>query len=294
MTRHDVDSLLRDWDEVSRTARTPAPSPRPPRVTAPGLASLPLIVVAAVVIAGVAVLARPVGGPGGGGASPGGSPETSMVAVAPVTDAVDDGTLRLALTADRGTYAEGDVIVATATVEYLGPDAELKVFTAHSEVVFSVTEVGGGRAVAGGTRLSCESHTLTRGVIETYRWAKSGGYSEGDPNDAFAEAYLTSGPELRLPAGTWRLSAAGGGSEGGCGGLARALVAEVTIVVLPGTTAGGTPAPPAAVTPVPTAPSAGPSNVVTCGRFEPFVCGGVLMTLAADHAEELSAASRIV
>ncbi|HYO43615.1 MAG TPA: hypothetical protein VES19_10500, partial [Candidatus Limnocylindrales bacterium] len=28
--------------------------------------------------------------------------------------------------------------------------------------------------------------------------------------------------------------------------------------------------------------------------FEPFVCGGVLMLLAADHAEELSAASRIV
>jgi len=63
MTRRDVDSLLRDWDEVARTARTPAPVLQAGRVRVRGhgLSVLPLLVVAAVVVAGIAVFARSAG-----------------------------------------------------------------------------------------------------------------------------------------------------------------------------------------------------------------------------------------
>jgi hypothetical protein len=289
MTRRDVDSLLSDWDEVARTARTPTPAMRTSRVTAQGLAGLPLMVVAALIVAGIAVLARPIGGPGGGS-----SPDASMAAVAPVTDSADDGTLRLVLTADRGTYAEGDPITAIATVEYLGPDARIDVFTLHSAVVFSLAEVGGDRSVAGGQRTSCVQRTLTRGVPETYPWAKSGGFDPADPGEDFVEWYLTSGPELRLPAGTWRLSVGFGGSEGGCGGLTHALTAEVTVRVEAATTVSPGPSS-EAVTPPPGSPTVGPPAVtVTCGRIASVPCGGLLAILAADHADQLSAAVRIV
>jgi hypothetical protein len=283
MTRRDVDSLLRDWDEVARTAQTPTPAMRTSRVTAPGLAGLPLMALAAVIVIGIAVYTRPMGGPGGGS-----SPDASMAAVAPVTDTADDGTLRLVLTADRGTYAEGDAIVAVAAVEYLGPDARIEVFTAHSAVVFTLAEVGGDRSVAGGTRTSCVQRTFTRGVPETYPWAKSGGYDPADPGEDFVEWYLTSGPELRLPAGTWRLSVGFGGSEGECGGLTHALSAGVTVKVEPATAAS--PANPSSLP----SPTGGPSATVTCGRIESVACGGLLAILAADHADQLSAAVRIV
>lgn len=291
MTRHDVDSLLRDWDEVSRTARTPDPAVRTGRVRTRGNgpATLPLLVVAIAVVAGIAVFARPAGGPGGGA-----TPGVSTAAIAPVTDSVDDGTLRLTLTADRGTYAEGDVIAAAATVEYIGTNAAIEVFTALDRIIFGVAEVGGGRQAGGGARQSCNPNTFERALPVSYPWAKNAAYVPGDPAFAFEEWYATSGPQLRLPAGMWRLSATFEGAEGDCGAASHTLVAEVAVTVLPGIAASGTPAPPVAVTPVPTAPSAGPSNVVTCGRFEPFVCGGVLMALAADHADELSVASRIV
>lgn len=286
MTRRDIDSLLRDWDEVARTARTPEPALRAGRVRArgggSGLSVLPLLIVAAVVVAGIAVFARSAGGPGVGA-----TPGASVAAIAPVSGSVEDGALRLTLSAERGTVAEGEAIDAVATVEYLGPGAALDVFTALDRIVFGVAEVGGDRRAGGGARWSCNPNTFARGVPVSYPWAKNAGYVPGDPAFAFEEWYATSGPALRLPAGTWRLSATFEGSEGGCGPSTHTLTAEVVVRVEPATAAS--------VTPVPSAPSAGPPTpVVTCGQVDAFTCGGLLTMLAADHRDQLAAATRIV
>lgn len=289
MMRRDVDSLLRDWDEVARTAQTPTPAMRTSRVTAPGLAGLPLMVLAVVIVAGIAVFARSAGSPGVGA-----TPGVSTAAVGPVTNSVDDGTLKLSLSADRGGYAEGDPIAAAATVEYLGPDAELEVFTALDRIVFRVAEVGGDRQAAGGSRQSCNPNTFERGVPVSYPWAKNAAYIPGDPAFAFEEWYATSGPHLRLPVGTWRLSATFEGSEGSCGPNGHTLTAGIVVTVEPTTAASARPSS-EAPTPVPSPPpNAGPSNVVTCGRIDSFTCAGLLTMLAADHADQLAAARRIV
>jgi hypothetical protein len=290
MTRQDVDSLLRDWDEVARTARTPSPAPRVGRVQvrANGLTTLPLLVVAVAVVAGIAVFARSAGGPG-----PGATPGASTAALVSGADSVDDGTLRLTLSADRGTYADGDPIVAAATLEYIGPGAGIDLFTALDQVVFSVAEVGGGRQAGGGARLSCNRHTLMRGEPVSFPWTKNAAYVPGDPAFAFAEWFATTGSTLRLPAGRWRLSATFGGAEGGCGTPTHALTAEVVVRVAPATAASAAPST-EAITPAPSPPYAGPSNVVTCGRIPSLACGRLLGMLAADHASELTAATRIV
>jgi hypothetical protein len=240
MTRRDVDSLLRDWDEVARTARTPAPVLQAGRVRVRGhgLSVLPLLVVAAVVVAGIAVFARSAGGPGGGA-----TPGASAAAIAPATGSVDDGTLKLSLSADRGTYAEGEAIDAVATLEYLGQGAELTIFTALDQVVFNVAEVGGDRQAGGGARQSCNLHTLTRGEPVPFPWVKGAAYVPGDPAFAFAEWYATSGSRLRLPAGTWRLSATFEGAEGDCGPSTHTLTAEIVVTVVPATAARGGPTP---------------------------------------------------
>ncbi len=167
-----------------------------------------------------------------------------------MTDSVDDGTLKLTLTADRATYAEGDAIAAVATIEYLGPEPSIPVSSSPGVVIFSVDRLDGPERVQGGDRLSCVGTTLERGVPRAFPWAKSGSFDPADPTDTFAETYLTSGPELRLPAGTWRLVAGTAISGAGCVGPERALSAEVVVTVEPATAASTAPSP-AALTPVP-------------------------------------------
>jgi hypothetical protein len=79
----------------------------------------------------------------------------------------------------------------------------------------------------------CGPHEMTRGVPVDYPLGKSGGYSPDDPYAPFYAAYLGS-PELRLPAGTWTITAAGSWYIGDCGsGELYELNASVTVVVEP-------------------------------------------------------------
>jgi hypothetical protein len=64
-------------------------------------------------------------------------------------------------------------------------------------------------------------------------FVKTAVYSEGDPHAAWIEAYAAD-PELRLPAGTWRLTATLYGYLGGdCRGAVLDLSVGVTVVVEP-------------------------------------------------------------
>lgn len=232
----DIDTLLRDWDRVASTARPPAADARR---TVRSTAALPmsLVLVGAVAIVVVAILGRGGTGPATpGSADPGSeapSPTASAAAAVdgfpgPVTGINEDGRFRIILTADRSTYAEGDAITALATVEFLGPEATTEVEHASSPVVFSVLEIGGKRHVDGGVRTLRTSTPFGRGEVVRYPWSKSGGTGDDPVNDAFVEQYLEgANGELRLPAGTWELTAV----------FATGLSASVRVTVMPATAA---------------------------------------------------------
>ena len=147
------------WREVSASAArsTGYRSDRPARRWS-GLASIGAMIVAlAIVIAGLAL--RPAAsGIGGTG---------------PVTATTDDGMFRLELTTPHATYRPGEAIAPVARVTYLGPDPAVTVSHSHSQLVFQIQEVGGVRAMDGGSRSSCESTNLVKGeplVVETLEW----------------------------------------------------------------------------------------------------------------------------
>ena len=75
----------------------------------------------------------------------------------------------------------------------------------------------------------CATHELPAGVTTTVPFAKSGGWSEDDPNAAFLSVYFAD-PELTLPTGTWRIDVTTAGTIGeGCRG--EALDLELSLVV---------------------------------------------------------------
>ncbi len=232
----DIDTLLRDWNRVAATAKPPADDARR-AVRATAALPMSLVVVAVVAIVGVAIVGRGGTGPTTpGSAAPGSttpSPTASAGAVVdgfpgPVTGTNEDGRFRIILTADRSAYAEGEAIIAEATVEFLGPESTTDVEHTSSPVVFSVMEVGGKRHVDGGVRDLLTTTSFQRSEVVRYPWQKSGGTTGGDPvNDAFVEQYLESGDALHLPPGTWDLTAT----------FATGLSASVLVTVVPATTA---------------------------------------------------------
>jgi hypothetical protein len=74
---------------------------------------------------------------------------------------------------------------------------------------------------------------MQRGVAVAHPFMKTGGFADEDRLAAFYRAYFTS-PELRLPAGTWTISAVANflGSAD-CDGPQHTLNASVTVVVEP-------------------------------------------------------------
>ena len=148
-----------------------------------------------------------------------------------------DDAFSLSIEASKDRYQAGEPIDVEATVEYMGPLAAIEVAGSPGLPGFGVEQLDGANHAQPGYSLSCVTYAFTRGQPVTFPFAKSGAFSEGDPNAAFMKAYLNiSGdlpdPSLRLPAGTWRIYADLGVGEGGCGGTPRhELRAAITVIV---------------------------------------------------------------
>jgi hypothetical protein len=75
----------------------------------------------------------------------------------------------------------------------------------------------------------CKTYQLE--PLEEYPFYPSGGWANDDPLVPFWRAYYEA-PELRLPAGTWRIRAEARFSTGaGCNDVEHELDAAVTVVV---------------------------------------------------------------
>jgi hypothetical protein len=61
---------------------------------------------------------------------------------------------------------------------------------------------------------------------------KSGGFAAEDPDAAFYRTFFAD-PLVRLPAGTWEITAVADFSEGACDGAHHTLRAPITVTITP-------------------------------------------------------------
>jgi hypothetical protein len=141
--------------------------------------------------------------------------------------------MRLSATAEPAVVAAGERIDVEATVANDGADPIVLSGSGSGFVFFSVTRVED--ALTSGPPVwtdDCVPHVIPPGEPNVIPFAKSGGWSEGDPNAAFLRTYFSE-PELSLPSGTWRIDVTVHGNIGdGCTGpavdLELALIVTVT------------------------------------------------------------------
>ena len=243
MTNRQEDPI-EAWRDVSASAAA-STGYRAGRAAGRGsvLASIGTMTVALAVVV-VALMFRPTSGIGTTG---------------PVTATAEDGMFRLELTTPRGIYGPDDAIEPVATVTYLGPDADVRIFHSTHPIGFLIEEVGGERTAGGGTRLPCRSTHLMKGEPFAQPFWKG-----GSPDEPFDQAWYED-PVLRLPPGTWRIVAMLNSKVGdGCTGEAHRLeVANVIQVVdgLPSPVATPAfPAPSSSLERSPTATDSGPAE----------------------------------
>jgi hypothetical protein len=154
---------------------------------------------------------------------------------APVKGVDADHEFRLTISVDQGRYGAGQLMDVSATLTYLGPNAGIVVGGSGTGLVGFALERNEQPALRidpAGTS-DCRPYQMRRGVAVAHPFMKTGGFADEDPLAAFYRAYFAS-PELRLPAGTWTISAVASflGSAD-CDGPQHGLNASVTVVVEP-------------------------------------------------------------
>ena len=125
--------------------------------------------------------------------------------------------IELSLEVASTSVRAAEEIVASATLTNLGA-TEVTLFSSGSgPVAFSVERLENDVRVDAGWTLDCAPYELPSGELVLIAFSKSGGWDPQGPNVAFYEAYFAE-PALRLPAGTWRITAHLHGGIGDCGG----------------------------------------------------------------------------
>jgi len=153
----------------------------------------------------------------------------------PVTDTADNGHFRLAIGLASGLQHAGAEIQVRTQLTYLGQVASVVVGSNWSPpVYFQLEHLDGNRDMTDVVSLlMCERTPLNSGVAIDVPFVKSGGFGEDDPDAEYWRTFLND-PQLRLPAGHWRVSAHFQGTlDDECRGPAQTLSAEVTFLVVP-------------------------------------------------------------
>lgn len=160
-------------------------------------------------------------------------PTGPLIDGSPVTTQDDDGTFRLTLTAGQGRYRAGQAIDVDATLTYLGPHGAIVARgSGNSLIGFGIESRDLPLRVDPIYTSDCAPHDFVRGEPMRAPFAKSGGFTDGDPFAPFYRSYFAS-PELRLPAGTWTITAHVSLSIGDCGEDIHDLSTSIMVVVEP-------------------------------------------------------------
>jgi hypothetical protein len=143
---------------------------------------------------------------------------------------VSEGGITLSATAQPAVVPAGQPIKVEAVLTHDRPEPLIVSGSGSGIVFFSVTRIEDG-LTSGPPAMEgdCARHELPPGEPMVVPFAKSGGFSDDDPDAGFLRVYL-SDPELTLPAGTWRIDVSTSGNLGDeCTGEPLAL--ELALVV---------------------------------------------------------------
>ena len=165
------------------------------------------------------------------GPSPATPDSTSTSCTGPCASAwTTDGLFVLELALPRLDWKADEPISGTSTLTYRGP-APTNVYGSGSILNFAYAEVGGTRRVDPVWTADCATHAIGPATPISVELGKSGGVSDTDPNAPFLRSFLFS-PDVRLPAGTWDVTALADFMQGGsCEGGAHAMKATVRLTV---------------------------------------------------------------
>lgn len=146
------------------------------------------------------------------------------------SEAVTEGGITLAATAEPATAVAGMPIDVNAVLTHDRAGRLIVSGSGSGVVFFSVIREEDGLSSGPSVMTDdCSRHELAAETIVPF--FPSNGYSADDPDVDFKRAYQQS-PELRLPAGTWRIDVATSGSLGeGCSGPLLDLQVSLTVVV---------------------------------------------------------------
>lgn len=154
----------------------------------------------------------------------------------PVMAEDNDGAFRLTVEVGQERYRAGQPIEVIATLTYLGPDPSTEARGPGTGLIgFGVESDDPAVRIGPAFTTDCAPWQFTRDEVVDYPFVKSGGFGEGEPLAPFYRSYFDT-PELRLPAGTWRIFVGGSFYSGTDCGEAfpyHELTAPVTVTVEP-------------------------------------------------------------
>jgi hypothetical protein len=146
------------------------------------------------------------------------------------TASSNNGPFRLELVLPRVEWKSDEPLTGTVILSYAGP-TPTKISGSSDFLNFAYAEAGGTHKVGPAGRADCRLYDLDPAVPISNALSKSGGFTDEDPDVAWLRSFLTA-PDVRLPAGTWDVTAIGEFTEGeGCSGIRRSMEATVRVTV---------------------------------------------------------------
>jgi hypothetical protein len=166
-----------------------------------------------------------------GSPAPSPSPAESLPSAEPIeAHAGGPDGFELILRADKQAYAVDEPMTVGATLVYRGPRDSIDGFGSGSgPIMFTLEQLDGPIDTGGAMNSDCARHTFVRDEVVSRPFQKSGGFSDDDPLAGFWRAFYAD-PQLRLPAGTWRITAATAFDLGDCGGQPVRHSASIVVV----------------------------------------------------------------
>jgi hypothetical protein len=133
----------------------------------------------------------------------------------------------------RDTWKAGEPITGAATLSLVqGADADVG-GAGGGLLAFEYASVDGVHHVEPVSDAACATYHLVGGVPMTTQLSHSGAFYPEQPDFEFNRAFITA-PDVRLPAGDWKITAIASFVEGqGCSGASRTIKATVTVHITP-------------------------------------------------------------
>lgn len=145
--------------------------------------------------------------------------------------ATTDGPFRLELVLSRLDWKADEPISGTAILSFDGSAPTIIYGSGASVLNFVYAEVGGTRKVDPVWTADCGPHALDPATPISEELSKSGAIPNDGPDADFLRSFLT-GPDVRLPAGTWDITVLAIFMEGaGCVGGEHSMSTTLRVTV---------------------------------------------------------------